>query len=172
MIANNSSIMDNQHQGRYANMADKLLTIDEAIHMLRADPHYADLVRDAYFGADTQESADRFLQSGEFFEVERILKDTIRNATVVDVGAGSGISSYAFAMHGAARVYALEPDPSDLVGCGAIERIRGNLPIEILRTYADDITLSDASVDIVYARQVLHHIPPVTKAAWLEIMRY
>jgi SAM-dependent methyltransferase len=54
-------------------------------------------------------------------------------------------------------VYALEPDPSDEIGRGAIHRIRGGLPIRILAAKGEAIPLADAHMDIVYARQVLHH---------------
>ena len=140
------------------------LTVDEAIRQLRNNPQYADLVHYAYFGRDVLESGRRFFASAEFSEVQSILKGKIKGGTVVDIGAGTGIASYAFAQAGAAKVYAIEPDESDEVGRGAINRIKGNLPVQVIDAWANSIPLESQSVDIVYARQVLHHIPDLTPA--------
>jgi len=134
-----------------------LMTTDQAIRRLRADPQCADLVRDAYLGQDVADSARRFLESGEWAEVKRILGPRLKAAAVLDLGAGSGIASLAFAASGAARVVAVDPDPSDEVGRGAMARLAGNGEFEILDGIGEAIPLDDASVDIVYCRQMLHH---------------
>src|SRR6202040_1201267 len=69
-----------------------------------------------------------------------------------------GISSYALARDGW-RVTALEPDPSDVVGAGAIEQLAAvsNLPIEVVRDWGETLPFADATFDLVYGRQVLHH---------------
>jgi SAM-dependent methyltransferase len=134
------------------------MTLDEAIRYMRSRPEYADVVRQTYLGEDVLESAERFTASGEFQEVRRLLRpDRLQGAAVVDLGAGIGIASYAFARHGASRVYAVEPDPSHEVGYGALERLRGELPIQVVESYGEAIDLPDGAADIVYARQVLHH---------------
>jgi len=140
-----------------------LLPLDEAIQVIRANPRYADLVRDAYLGRDVGASAERFFCSGEFAEVVRLLGAKINGAVVVDLGAGVGIASYAMLKQGASKVYAIEPDPSDEVGQGAIRRLRGTLPIEIVGAFGEDIPLQDHSADIVYCRQVLHHTRDLPK---------
>jgi SAM-dependent methyltransferase len=132
------------------------MTTEEAIEHLRADPDYEDVIRLSYLGADTAEAADRFEHSGELEEVIRLLGG-VRGKQVVDLGAGTGIASFALARAGATRVYALEPDLSDVVGQGAIRRIAGEEPIEIVAGVGEEIPLSDGSIDVVYARQVLHH---------------
>ena len=134
-----------------------LMTTDEAVRTLRADPQCADLVRDAYLGLDVADSARRFQESGEFAEVRRILGSRLKGATVLDLGAGCGIASHAFAASGAARVIAVDPDPSDEVGRGAMARLAGGFGFEILDGFGEAIPLADSSVDIVYCRQVLHH---------------
>lgn len=138
------------------------LSIDEAIRHLRSDPGSAELVRDAYLGRDVGESARRFLASGEFRELRAVLGPALDGATVLDIGAGTGIASFAFASSGARRVIALEPDPSDEVGRGAIGRLDHDGRIEILDAFGEEIPLPDESVDIVYARQLLHHARDLT----------
>lgn len=134
-----------------------LLSIDDAIRALRHDPGRADLVRDAYLGRDVADSARRFSQSAEFAAVLRLVGERARGARVLDLGAGTGIASMAWLDAGASRVTALEPDPSDEVGRGAIGRLDRDGRIEVLDAVGEAIPLPDASVDIVYARQVLHH---------------
>src|SRR5262249_10172914 len=53
---------------------------------------------------------------------------------------------------------------------GAISRIAGEEPIEIMDAVGESIPLSDASIDVVYARQVLHHAPD-PDAIGLEVAR-
>ncbi len=133
-----------------------MISTEEAVRLLRDDPDHADLVRDAYLGSDVLESAGRFLVAAEFRAVERLL-GRIDDAVVVDVGAGTGIASYAFARRGARRVYALEPDPSDEVGRGAIRTLAEGLAITVVEGYGESIPLDPGTADVVYARQVLHH---------------
>ncbi len=125
--------------------------------ILRDDPSQRDLIRDAYLGPDVAESAERFLSSAEFDEVRSLLSDRLEDAVIVDVGAGNGIASYAFARSGAHLVYAVEPDPSGEIGRGAIASLCRGLPVEVLDAVGEAIPLADASADVVYARQVLHH---------------
>jgi SAM-dependent methyltransferase len=131
------------------------MSLDEAIEHLRGDPEQADLVRDSYLGPDTEEAAARFEASGEFEEVVRVVGG-FEGRDVLDVGAGTGIASRAIANAGARRVYALDPDPSELVGRGAMAKL-ANERIEILDGVGESIPLPDESVDVVYGRQVLHH---------------
>jgi len=132
-----------------------LASMDEAVYILRSDPTCAALVRDAYLGSDVQEAARRFADSSEFRELVRVVGPSAGGA-VLDVGAGRGIASFAFAEAGANVVYALEPSGSAMVGRGAIRSL-SRARIEVLEGYAEAIPLDDASVDVVYARQVLHH---------------
>lgn len=135
-----------------------MISVDEAVLQLRADPQMANLVRDAYLDHDVLAAGKRFLESAEFAEVKQMLHDRWKDAVILDLGAGTGIASYAFAVSGAPKVYAVEPDPSDEVGQGAISRLPQNLPIEVIGAFGEKIPLPDASVDIIYTRQVLHHI--------------
>jgi SAM-dependent methyltransferase len=141
-----------------------MMTLDEAIRHLRQDPKYTDLVRNAYFDEDVLAAANRFYESVEFAEVMALLGKNVQGSTVLDIGAGPGIASYAFARSGAKQVYALEPDPSNEVGQGAIARLKSNLPMEVLDAFGEEIPLPDNHVDMCYARQVLHHIRDLPKA--------
>lgn len=132
--------------------------VEQAVRRLRADPRYAELIRDSYLEPDVFRSSKRFLASAEFAEARRLLGNLIPEGKILDCGAGTGIASYAFARCGAQIVYALEPDPSNEVGQGAIRRLARGMPIRVIDTYAEEIPLPDAEVDIVYTRQVLHHV--------------
>lgn len=140
-----------------ASQTQPTLNVDDAIRHLRNDPAQAQLVQDAYLGRDVRESAERFLQSAEFQEVCRILGPRLQDADVLDVGAGTGIASYSMLASGARRVIALEPDASDEVGRGAIRRLDPEGRIDIIDGFGEDIPLDDATVDVVYARQLMHH---------------
>jgi SAM-dependent methyltransferase len=133
------------------------MTTEEAVLALRRDPQFHDLVRDAYLGPDVLGNAERFLASGEFAALLGILGQRVRGAAVLDVGAGTGIGAYAFARSGAREVVALEPDPSDVVGQGAIRRLADDLPIAVATGFGEALPFPDARFDIVYLRQVLHH---------------
>jgi len=139
---------------------DKMTTA-AAVSCLRNDAQYADLIRDSYLDQDVHAAAERFLKSAEFEEV-CLLLGRIVGAEILDLGAGTGIASYAFARSGARTVYSLEPDDSD-VGRGAINKLVNGMPIELLAAFGEAMPLRDQSVDMVYGRQVLHHIRDLKK---------
>lgn len=138
------------------------MSVDEAVRSFRQDPAKAQLVRDAYLGADVLEAAERFAASSEFRATLEAL-GAVKGWRVLDVGAGNGIASYAFAKAGA-KVTALEPDASDLVGRGAMAALLKAQPFEVSDALGERMPFDDASFDLVYGRQVLHHIPPLDKA--------
>jgi ubiquinone/menaquinone biosynthesis C-methylase UbiE len=139
-----------------------LIGYGEAMDRLRADPEYADLIRDMYVGPDPVQEARRFEQSAEWTETRRLLEDWIQGARVVDLGAGTGFSSYAFITAGAREVLAVEPWTGSAVGRDAIERL--GLPgIVVVDARGERMPIDTGSVDIVYARQTLHHADDLTK---------
>jgi SAM-dependent methyltransferase len=130
---------------------------EAVLESLRADPSCAGFIEDNYFDVDTPAAAERFASSAEFEESFRRVSEAAWPAVVLDVGAGSGIATYAFLKRGARHVYALEPDPSLSVGRGAIARITQGMPCTVLDAEGESIPLADGTVDVVYARQVMHH---------------
>lgn len=133
------------------------MTTEQAVLALRADPAHADLVRDAYLGPDVRGNAERFLASAEFQATLLLLGGGVSGRSVLDLGAGTGIASFAFARAGAREVVALEPDPSDVVGQGAIRVACAGLPVTVATGWGEKLPFPDARFDVVYARQVLHH---------------
>lgn len=123
---------------------------------LVAEPGQRDLVRAAYLDPPLDAAARRYHASPEWQAVRAFLPST--PGTALDLGAGNGIASHALASDGW-EVLALEPDPSLTVGAGAIRALAAteSLPIAVLDGQGEAIPLPDASVDLVFARQVLHH---------------
>jgi ubiquinone/menaquinone biosynthesis C-methylase UbiE len=69
-------------------------------------------------------------------------------------------------------VTALEPDPSAIVGAGAIRALaaENNLEISVVESWGEQLPFDDESFDLVYARQALHHARDL-KALCREICR-
>lgn len=130
---------------------------EEAVDWLRHQPDKADLVADCYYDDPLIEAAERYWLSTEWIAVRELIAN--RNGNALDVGAGRGIASYALAREGF-EVTALEPDPSDLVGGGAIRSIaaESHLAIHVVEEYSKNLSFSDCEFDVVFARAVLHHL--------------
>ena len=132
------------------------IAYEDAIRELQSDPRTAQLIADCYIDADVRVVAERFAASDEWRAVRAILGDAIRGSTTLDLGAGNGVASYAFAQAGAGRVLAVEPFAGGLAGRTAIARL-AHPSIVLIDSTGEALPVPDASVDIVYARQVLHH---------------
>lgn len=140
------------------------MSLDEAIQTLRTKPEYSDLVLNTYLGSDIELSARQFSVSNECKTLLKMLDGDLQDKDVLDIGAGIGIASVALARNGAKRVFALEPDPSDLVGLAAMQKVIKGLPVVPIQSISEYIPLASNSVDIIYGRQVLHHIPDLKQA--------
>lgn len=138
-------------------MSDKLLTWEQAVDWLRQQPGRQSLVQHCYYDDPLEYAVERFYCSEEWAAIEQLLRASMRGK-VLDIGAGRGISSYAFAKSGCS-VVALEPDPSAIVGAQAIQSLvsRTQLPIKVVQEYGERLPFADNSFDIVYGRAVFHH---------------
>jgi ubiquinone/menaquinone biosynthesis C-methylase UbiE len=141
-----------------------MTTTEEAFKILRLLPEYQTMMHDSYLDSDVLAAAERFAQSSEFAEVQKLLSIENTEPTILDLGAGNGIASYAFAKTGNAQVIAVEPDPSQTIGYGAIQKLCAGLPVSMLAAYGEALPLPDECVDVVYVRQVLHHIRHLEQA--------
>lgn len=142
-------------------MSDRHRTWEEAVLWLKAQPEELELVRACYFDDPLMEAAERYYRSSEWEAVRRLIGRA--GGRALDLGAGRGISSYALARDGW-QVTALEPDPSGIVGAGAIEELatESNCRIEVVRDWGESLPFPDATFDLVYGRQVLHHARDLT----------
>lgn len=130
---------------------------EEAVRWFRTQPNNESAVRDNYFDLPVRRAVERYAQSEEFAEVLRLL-GMGNGRTVLDLGAGNGVASFALARNGW-QVTAVEPDPSTEVGAGAIRSLCEDTGIEIslVQACGERLLLPDAWFDAVHARQVFHH---------------
>ena len=132
---------------------------EEAIDILREDPQHRELIYNAYLTADLLENCRRFADSAEFAEVLALIRIHRADARdVLDIPSGNGIAAYAFARAGFNAV-AVEPDPSESVGRGAIATSLSaeNLEARIVDAFGEKLPFDNGSFDVVYVRQGLHH---------------
>lgn len=134
----------------------KKLSWEEAVLWLRDQPDKIELVKACYYDDPLLDAVKRYYKSNEWKEIRNLLP--ARAGKVLDLGAGRGISSYAFAMDGWDTV-ALEPDKSDIVGAGAIRSVARDtgLNIEVREEWGESLPFPDNTFDVVHGRQVLHH---------------
>jgi SAM-dependent methyltransferase len=113
-------------------------------------------VNACYFDPPLENAVRRFYQSDEWRSVREVIG--VGGGRALDIGAGNGIVSCALAQDGWITM-AVEPDPSELVGRGAIVHASQalSLDIEVVDGAGEIIPAADASFDLVIARQVLHH---------------
>ena len=122
-----------------------------------------ELVRDCYYDDPLEVAANRFSCSDKWFSVENLIQLYLPGK-VLDIGAGCGISSYAFDRLGCDAT-ALELDPGSLVGAEAIQNLMKNaqLPIKIVQDFGEVLPFESNTFDIVYGRAVLHRAQDLNK---------
>lgn len=134
------------------------LTWEAAVEWARSRPEMADLVQLCYYDDPIEAAAARFKASEEWQAIAALLPPG-RDKTVLEIGAGRGIVSWAFASEGC-QVQAIEPDPSMIVGSGAIRQLSSitRTPMGVVDTVGERLDFPDAMFDYVICRAVLHHV--------------
>jgi SAM-dependent methyltransferase len=129
---------------------------EAAVNLFRCNPENKNLARACYFDDPLSSACERYYSSIEWCGIAKLLGS--RRGAALDVGAGRGIASYALARDGWATT-ALEPDPSEIVGAGAIRAMAKEscLQINVIETWGEKLPFADNSFDLVFCRQVLHH---------------
>lgn len=129
---------------------------EAAVQSLIDDPAQQELAAACYFDLPLARAAARFAEGPEWHAMRALTGAPCGLA--VDIGAGNGVVSYALARAGWQTV-AVEPDPSNLVGAGAIRRLANEtgVAIEVLEGVGERLPLDDGAAALVIARQVLHH---------------
>jgi SAM-dependent methyltransferase len=137
-------------------MDPKILSWEDAVVWLRNQPARRQLVVDAFYDDPLVAAAERYRGSGEWRAISQLLRG--RRGKALDVGAGRGIASYALARDGF-QVTSLEPDPSAIVGAGAIRALAAEaaLPISVVEEFSERLPFADGAFGVVFARAVLHH---------------
>ena len=137
-------------------MNDSFLSWEAAVLALRRQSGQQELVRACYYDDPLIEAAKRYYTSTEWQAVRQYLP--VKCGRVLDLGAGRGIAAYGLA-RGGWQVTAVEPDPSAVVGSGAIRQLakETRLPIEVFDQYGESLPFPDCSFDLVHCRAVLHH---------------
>jgi SAM-dependent methyltransferase len=135
---------------------DQFASWEDAVSWLMSQPEQSEIVKACYYDEPLQNAADRYWRSTEWSAIRGY--NATPNGYALDIGAGNGIASYAMAKDGW-QVEALEPDPSHLVGVGAIQQLAqsANLPINVVQEFGEQLPFPDEHFGFVFARQVLHH---------------
>ncbi|WP_028526430.1 class I SAM-dependent methyltransferase [Runella limosa] len=137
------------------------MTWHETIEYIQKTPEFAEIVANTYILPELGVNVERFRHSAEFQETLRLIRHycPLPNPYLLDIGAGNGIASIAFALEGF-RVVALEPDPSPMVGSGAIKTLVAIYElsnVQIVEAFGEELPFENQTFDIVYGRQVMHH---------------
>ena len=136
---------------------------ESAVSWLRAQPDQQALIHAAYYDDPLLAAAQRYHASSEWQSIQQYLGGY--NGEALDIGAGRGIASFALAKD-QFSVTSLEPDPSNLVGAGAIKSLanEANLSFNIVQEFSERLPFPDATFDVVFARAVLHHTSNLEQA--------
>jgi len=150
-------------------VTENKISWEAAVVRFRDDPDNSDLARACFYDDPLYEAAERYRASSEWRSLRGLLPAS--TGTALDIGSGRGISAYAFARDGW-QVTALEPDPSMIVGAGAIRALAqtAGLEIAVAQEWGEQLPFADATFDAVHCRAVLHHARDLT-ALGREIAR-
>lgn len=137
-------------------MTTDKITWEQAVSTFRNNPANTEAVLACYYDDPLIEAAERYRHSAEFMELIKYLPN--HKGKLLDLGAGRGISSFAFSKYGW-DVTALEPNPSNIVGSGAIRELskKTGIKINIVENWGEQLPFEDETFDVVHGRAVLHH---------------
>jgi SAM-dependent methyltransferase len=129
---------------------------ESAVLQLKSDVANKDLIDAAYYDDPLVRAAERYHCSFEWHAIRAVLGPA--RGSALDVGAGRGIASFALAKDGF-DVTALEPNPSSIVGRGAIQALslESGLAIRLCGETAEHLSFADGIFDVVFVRAALHH---------------
>ena len=115
--------------------------------------------RSGYERAGFAEVYDRFRPSPppELIRILMLVAQVDRPLLVVDLGAGTGLSTRVWAEH-AERVVGVEPNGPMVEHA---RRATRELNVEYVRAFADDTDLADGCADIVTCSQAFHWMEPI-----------
>jgi ubiquinone/menaquinone biosynthesis C-methylase UbiE len=130
---------------------------------LRSQPDQEEFLRGCYLDLPSTVAAERFLHSEEWQATLEWIGH--RPGRALDLGGGHGIAAYALARSGWS-VIAAEPSLSGVTGAGAIATLtrHAHVDVSVVRAIGEALPFPNESFDVVYSRQVLHH---VSDCAWL-----
>lgn len=140
------------------------MTWEEAVLFARDNDELKQLIYDSYLCSNLEDNVCRFSKSIEFKETIRLLKTHFthkrpESIAILDLGAGNGISSIAFALNGF-NVTAVEPYKSETLGFEAIQYLKTKFNLsnlEVFSEYGESLPFKTETFDIIYARQAMHH---------------
>lgn len=130
---------------------------DDVVTWLRSQPDQVEFVRSCYLDVPPAAAGERFVASEEWQAALTLIRGSPGRA--LDLGAGHGIAAYALARSGW-QVTAAEPSPSGITGAAAVVAIlrAGAQRGTAARAVGERLPFADGSFDVVYSRQVLHHV--------------
>jgi len=103
--------------------------------------------------------------------IERLL-DGVAEATILDVGTGSGDLPAALVRNASGRtVHVLASDLRPEILAHARARVGRLAGVELLQADARDLPLADGAVDVAHASLMIHHLDPDEAVAALREMR-
>lgn len=150
-----------------------------SVKILKSDPYdraylwawdegnLRELVRLCYKTPDFPDNARRFHDSDEFRAVLEMFENLGVTAgpdrRVLDFGCGNGVASYSLARAGF-EVTGLDSSQGLLAGLGAAKMLDGldGVSIDFQSHSGEAFDFSDNTFDVVYIREVLHHIHNLT----------
>ncbi|RIK75634.1 SAM-dependent methyltransferase [candidate division KSB1 bacterium] len=140
---------------------DQRMTVGQVVECFRQMPEKRQLIEHCYLDENLLLAARRFYGSEEFLSImEHVVRRGLHaSGLVLDLGGGNGVASLAWNWAGH-HVVLMEPDKSDVVGLGAITPLlkQGEYNIKACAAIGESLPFSDNTFDIVYARQILHHV--------------